>query len=156
MQCYRETTINVVLTNKEKKMSVKYSVVGLRNPRQLTEPRKFYAKAQAYGKLPLDEICDNVSHSGTIIRGDVLAVSDGLINQMISGLRAGKIVELGDFGHFQVQVQSQGAETAKEFTASNIKKAKIQFRPGKMLCNMLKILDYNQVAQLPKKQIIVE
>ena len=133
-------------------MSVKYSVVALHNPSKLSEPKKFYAKAQAYGNLPLEEICDNVSHSGTIIRGDVLAVSDGLINQMIAGLRAGKIVELGDFGHFQVHVQSNGAETAKEFTASNIKAARIQFRPGKMLTNMLKILDYNQVAQLPKKQ----
>lgn len=135
-------------------MSVKYSVVALHNPRRITEPKKFYAKAQAYGNLPLEEICNNVSHSGSIIRGDVLAVSDGLIFQMIAGLRAGQVVELGDFGHFQVQVQSNGAETAKEFTASNISKAKIQFRPGKMLQNMLKTLEYSQVAQLPKKQSI--
>jgi len=109
-------------------MSVKYSVVAMHNPRQLAEPRKFYAKAQAYGNMPLDTICDNVSHAGTIVRGDVLAVSDGLIFQMMAGLRAGQIVELGDFGHFQVQVRSEGAEEAKGFTASNIKKAKIQFR----------------------------
>lgn len=137
-------------------MSVKYSIVALHNPSKLTEPRKYYAKAQAYGNLPLETICENVSHSGSIVRGDVLAVSDGLIFQMIAGLRAGQIVELGDFGHFQVQVQSAGAETAKEFTATNISKAKIQFRPGKMLQNMLKTLEYSQVAQLPKKEPVIE
>lgn len=137
-------------------MSVKYSVVALHNPSRLAEPRKFYAKAQAYGNLPLETICENVSHSGSIVRGDVLAVSDGLIFQMITGLRAGQIVELGDFGHFQVQVQSTGAEVAKEFTATNISKAKIQFRPGKMLQNMLKTLEYSQVAQLPKKEPVIE
>jgi len=135
-------------------MSVKYSVVAMRNPSRITEPAKFYAKAQAYGNLPLETICDNVSHSGSVVRGDVLAVSDGLIFQMIAGLRAGQIVELGDFGHFQIHVKSNGAEVAKEFTASNISKAKIQFRPGKMLQNMLKTLEYTQVAQLPKKEVI--
>lgn len=136
-------------------MSVKYSVVALRNPRKISEPPKFYAKAQAHGNISLETICENVSHAGSIIRGDVLAVSDGLIFQMIAGLRAGQIVELGDFGHFQVHVQSSGAETSKEFTSSNISKAKIQFRPGKMLQNMLKTLDYSQVSQLPKKVAVV-
>ena len=66
-------------------MSVKYSVVALRNPRRISEPPKFYAKAQAHGNISLETICENVSHAGSIIRGDVLAVSDGLIFQMIAG-----------------------------------------------------------------------
>ena len=137
-------------------MSVKYSVVPMKNPSRISEPAKFYAKAQAHGNMPLESICESISHSGSVIRGDVLAVSDGLIFQMIAGLREGKIVELGDFGHFQVQVRSTGAETSKEFTASNISKANIQFRPGKMLTNMLKTLEYTQVAQLPKKEVKAE
>ena len=60
-------------------------------------------------------------------------------------------MELGDFGHFQVQVQSAGAETEKEFTSSNITKASIQFRPGKKLVEMLKTLQYQQVSKLPVK-----
>lgn len=132
-------------------MSVKYSVVALRNPKNPSDPKKFYAKAQASGALHIDEICTSVAHSGSIIRGDVLAVSDGLIFEMIRGLAAGKIVDLGDFGHFQMQVSSKGAATEKEFNTTNIKKAKIQFRPGKLLTNMIATLAYNQVAQLPKK-----
>lgn len=132
-------------------MSVKYSITALRNPRKISDPAKYYAKAQADGHLPLETICDNVSHAGSVVRGDVLAVSDGLIHQMISGLKEGKIIDLGDFGHFQVQLQSDGAETEKEFTASNISKATIQFRPGKKLAEMLKTLQYQQVAKLPVK-----
>lgn len=133
-------------------MSVKYSVVAMYNPHSPSEPKKFYAKAQAAGDLHIDEICNSVSHSGSIIRGDVLAVTDGLIFEMVRGLAAGKIVDLGDFGHFQMQVSSRGAETEKEFTASNIKKARIQFRPGKLLTNMIATASYNQVPQLPKKK----
>lgn len=132
-------------------MSVKYSIAGLRNPRKSSEPPKYYAKAQASGRLLLESICDNISHAGSVIRGDVLAVSDGLIFQMMAGLKEGRIVELGDFGHFQVQVQSKGAETEKEFTSSNITKASIQFRPGKKLVEMLKTLQYQQVSKLPVK-----
>lgn len=135
-------------------MSVKYSVVALKNPHRISEPAKFYAKSQAYGNLSLETICENVSHSGSIVRGDVLAVSDGLIFQMIAGLRTGQIVELGDFGHFQIQLKSQGSEVSTDFNSSNISKARIQFRPGKMLQNMLKTLEFSQVAQLPKKQPI--
>lgn len=134
-------------------MSVKYSVAALRNPRKSSDPPKFYAKAQADGHLTLETICDNVSHAGSVIRGDVLAVSDGLIHQMMAGLKEGRIVDLGDFGHFQVQLQSNGAETEKEFTANNISKGTIQFRPGKKLVEMLKTLQYQQVPKKPVKVV---
>lgn len=135
-------------------MSVKYSIAALRNPRKMSDPPKYYAKAQADGHLPLETICEAVSHAGSIIRGDVLAVSDGLIHQMVAGLKEGKIIELGDFGRFQVQLQSNGSETEKEFTAGNISKATIQFRPGKKLVEMLKILQYQQVPKKPVKVVI--
>lgn len=132
-------------------MSVKYSVVLRKNPSKIDDAGKFYAHAQAAGDLDLETICDNISHSGSVIRGDVLAVSDGLIFQMISGLKQGKIVQMGDFGHFQIQVKSNGTEDEKSFVASNITSARIQFRPGKKLKSMLKALEYSQVKKRPKR-----
>ncbi len=133
-------------------MSVKYSLALMgTKPGDKTAPKKYYAKAQSAGALSIDNICTAVSHSGTIVRGDVLAVSDGLIHEMVQGLRDGKVVELGDFGHFQIQVSSTGAETEKEFTVTNIKSASIQFRPGRMLTDMLKALQYQRVAPRLKK-----
>ncbi len=132
-------------------MSVKYSLAFLRNPLKQDEMARYYAKAQSSGNLSIEKICKIISHSGTAIRGDILAVSDGLIHEMIEGLSEGMVVELGDFGHFQVQVSSNGADTKKEFNSGNIRKGKIQFRPGPLLKEMLKTLEYEKVDKLPVK-----
>lgn len=130
-------------------MSVKYSLAQLKSkPGDKTSTeKKYYAKAQSAGTQNIDKICKSISHSGTAIRGDVLAVSDGLIHEMTEALNEGLIVELGDFGHFQVQVGSTGTATEKEFTSANIRNANIQFRPGPLLVEMLKGLKYERVAQ---------
>ena len=129
-------------------MSVKYSLAHMSTKpgdKTCTE-KKYYAKSQSASRLNIERICSNITHFGTDIRGDVLSVTDGLLHEMIRGLEDGQIVELGDFGHFQIQLRSEGTEKEKEFTAANIRKATIQFRPGPMLVKMLKGLTYERVA----------
>jgi len=129
-------------------MSVKYSLASMSTKPgdKANTEKKYYAKAQVAGLHNIDKICKNISHSCTVVRGDVLAVSDGLIHEMIDGLSEGMIVQLGDFGNFQVQVGSEGTATIKEFTSANIRQANIQFRPGPLLVEMLKALKYERVA----------
>ncbi len=130
-------------------MSIKYSLnqMSIRPFDPDCTEKNYYARAQADGYLGIEKICHNIACAGTAIRGDVLAVSDGLIYEMTQGLTDGKIVQLGDFGSFQIQLSSSGAETIKEFTSANIRKARIQFRPGRMLVDMLKTLSYERVEQ---------
>lgn len=94
-------------------------------------PKKYYAKAQANGEITMDEIAEDISYATSLKDGDVLNALRALIQQINKNLAAGKIVRLETFGSFQIQLQSEGAETEKKFTSSNITGASIQFRPGR-------------------------
>lgn len=94
-------------------------------------PKKYYAKAQANGEITMDEIAEDISYATSLTDGDVLNALRALIQQINKNLAAGKIVRLENFGTFQIQLCSEGAETEKKFTSSNITGASIQFRPGR-------------------------
>nr|DAJ16386.1 MAG TPA: putative DNA-binding protein [Myoviridae sp. ctNqw6] len=113
-------------------MSVNYSLAHMSSkPGDDTAPKLFYAKAQATGEVTMDEMAEDIAYSTSLTDGDVLNAIRALIKQVNKHLAAGKIVRLETFGTFQVQLQSDGAETEKKFTSSNIIGASIQFRPGK-------------------------
>lgn len=113
-------------------MSVNYSLAHMSSkPGDDAAPKLFYAKAQAAGEVTMDEMAEDIAYSTSLTDGDVLNAIRALIKQVNKHLAAGKIVRLETFGTFQVQLQSNGAETEKKFTSSNITGASIQFRPGK-------------------------
>jgi predicted histone-like DNA-binding protein len=60
-------------------------------------------------------------------------------------LKDGKIVRLGNIGSFQVGITSKGAETELKVTSKTISTAKLNFRAGKSLRNMLTNLTYEKV-----------
>jgi predicted histone-like DNA-binding protein len=68
-----------------------------------------------------------------------------LTEVLVEHLAEGKIVRLGDFGAFQVNVSSEGAETEAKFTAAQIKGSKVVFRPGIDLKEMQNNLKYEKV-----------
>lgn len=94
-------------------------------------PKLFYAKAQAAGEVTMDEMAEEISYATSLTDGDVLNAIRALIKQVNKNLAAGKIVRLENFGSFQIQLCSTGADTEKKFTSANITEATVQFRPGK-------------------------
>jgi predicted histone-like DNA-binding protein len=132
-------------------MAVRFSVVPKKNPSKMSLPAKFYAQAQGHGDMDFDSICKDVDSRCTATPADVAAVLKALLTTMEVFLGKGEIIRLGDFGTFQIAVSSTGAETAAEFHNSMIKKGRISFRPGKLLNNMLKTLEYTQVPKRPVK-----
>lgn len=100
-------------------------------PGDETAPKLFYAKAQAAGEVTMDEMAEEISYATSLTDGDVLNAIRALIKQVNKNLAAGKIVRLENFGSFQLQLCSTGAETEKKFTSANITEATVQFRPGK-------------------------
>lgn len=73
-----------------------------------------------------------------------MAVLNDLTKVLSRHLSDGKIVRFGDFGSFQISVSSEGAETASKFNANMIKGAKILFRPGIDLRDMLATVKYEK------------
>ena len=135
-------------------MSVKYSLALMSTkPGDNTAKKMYYAKAQADGVVTMDEMAEEISYATSLTDGDVLNVLRALIRQMKVQLAAGKIV---NFGTFQIQVCSTGTEAKKEFTASNITAAHIQFRPGKMVkvATLSEALSFMKVTG--KKEVVVD
>lgn len=136
-------------------MSVKYSLAYLSSkPGDKTATKLYYAKAQADGEVTMDDMADDIAYATSLTDGDVLNVIRALIRQMNKNLANGKIVRLENLGCFQMQLCSDGVADKDKFTSSNITKARIQFRPGKMVAATTRTgsggLSFQQVS--PKKK----
>lgn len=108
----------------------------------------WYAKAQARGVMDLREIAERIHRESTVTRADIHAVLVALGGVITDGLKCGEIVRLGDLGAFQIAVSSEGVKEAKDFTAANITKARIRFRPGKDLDDAFANLSFRQVPKI--------
>jgi len=126
-------------------MSLKFSLAGLRNPRKPEDPVKYYARTQIRSTIDLDRIAQEISYSTTLTDGEVLNVLYALIHHVRMHLADGDIVSLADFGKFQYQLSSEGAEDKEKFNQAMIRRVKLQFRPGKKLDTRFQKLTFEQV-----------
>ena len=127
--------------------NVTYSVSPRVNPRNKEEDPKYYGHVQASGDISLREMADRIQQTCTVHKSDVFAVLIALEDVIVESLKGGEIVRLGDLGTFQLGISSKGAITEEDYTAdAHIKKARINFRPGLALANILGNLSYKKVA----------
>jgi predicted histone-like DNA-binding protein len=126
-------------------MSVKYSVVKQKYDITGKKDLKYYAKAKSSGETDFNSFCKEISDASSINKGEILAVLYGCIQSMSRALSEGRIVRLGEFGSFQIGISSEGTLSEKAFNSKKITKAKILFRPGKDLTEMLKNLTYQKI-----------
>lgn len=125
-------------------MPVKYVLVERANPQDRQAPKKFYAQAVSTGDITLKTLKKDISARSTVNPADVVAVIDTFVQMLVQELGQGRIVRLGDFGSFQVGVSSEGAESAEKFHSSMIRDAKIAFRPGSDLRDMIATLKFEK------------
>ena len=126
--------------------SVTYSVVPRINPREKDEAPKYYAQAQARGDISLRDMAERIQASCTVHKSDVYAVLVALEDVVAEAIQNGEIVRLGDLCTLQVSLNGKGSLTEEDYTESLIKRAKINFRPGRVLANALTSLTFSKVA----------
>ena len=126
-------------------MAIKYTVNGRGNPLNLQQAKKWYANARSTGDVNLRTLGKEIAARSTVSPADTQAVLVALTEVVVEHLADGKIVRLGDFGAFQVNVGSEGAETAEKFHPSMIKTKKVAFRPGIELKEMINNLKFEKV-----------
>lgn len=126
-------------------MAVHYSIIQRIKPGDPSAPRKFYALAKSSGEVTLRELSESISDISTVSSIDTLAVLESLISVIPKQLLKGRIVRLGEFGTFRLNLSSEGADTEEAFNKSNIKGVKLNFRPGKIIRTELKTVDYQKV-----------
>ena len=125
--------------------SVTYSVVPRKNPRDKDASPKFYAQAQARGDMNIRDMSDRIQASCTVHKSDVYAVLVALEDVVAESIQNGEIVRLGDLCTLQVSLSGKGALTEEDYNTALIQRAKINFRPGKVLANALTNLNYSKV-----------
>ncbi|GAP71562.1 DNA-binding protein [Candidatus Symbiothrix dinenymphae] len=117
-------------------MAVEYTVSergSLLNPSQ---PKKWYANAKSTGNVALRALGKKNAQRSTVNPADTQTV--------LVALTEDKIVRWGNFGAFQVNVSSEGAETEAKFNAAQIKGGKVVFRPEIVLKEIQNNLKYER------------
>jgi predicted histone-like DNA-binding protein len=126
-------------------MSVKFKAVERVNPRDLTLPKKFYAKLKSGDDVSFEELAEEISKVSSLNYGEVMGALGTLIVFIEIQLRHGRPVRLSTLGTFYLSLNSEGVDTDEELTSDAIKKANIRFRPGKRLKKLIRTLDYVKV-----------
>lgn len=125
-------------------MPIKFNVIQRRNLQKPTEPLKWYASAIGDGESNLDDLAQYASETSTVSKADILAVLESTLAKVSKDLAAGKIVRVGDYFTLQMSLSSEASDKKEDVTAAKIKSAKINFRPGKMLSDMIKLATYQK------------
>jgi len=125
---------------------IKISTTERVNLQAPEEPRKHYGVTQSAGEIGLMDLAKKISKSTTIGVPDVYAVIMALLIDIPENLLEGKIVKLGEFGTFRVTVSSDGADSAEEYSTTLIKKANLNFRPGKAINDALSSAVFKKVS----------
>jgi predicted histone-like DNA-binding protein len=127
-------------------MAVNFKVIQKKNPQDLLATPKSYAIAISNGTSDIDRLAKLVGDGSTVRQNDVYAVIIGLVNTITDELSEGRSVRLGKLGMFSISVSSEGSDTAEEVNATNIKSAKVRYRPSTELKGMLNALKFNKVS----------
>ena len=125
--------------------SVTYSVVPRMKPGDKNLPPKYYAQAQARGDVNIREMAERIQSTCTVHKSDVYAVLVALEDVVAEAIQNGEIVRLGDLCTLQVSLNGKGALTEEDYNDTLIKRAKINFRPGKVLASALETLKFSKV-----------
>ena len=125
--------------------SVTYSVVPRTKPGEKNDPPRYYAPAQARGDINIREMAERIQSTCTVHKTDVYAVLVALEDVVAEAIQNGEIVRLGDLCTLQVSLSGKGSLTEEDYNESLIKRAKIIFRPGKVLAGALDSLNFSKV-----------
>jgi predicted histone-like DNA-binding protein len=128
-------------------MPVKYTLSLKGNPGNPDAPKKYYAQTKSTGDITLKEIGREIAENSTTVSDtDVLAVLNDLTKALNRHLKAGKIVRFSDFGTFQINIKSEGAETEEKFNQKTmITEVKVTFRPGSDVTEMLNNIKFEKL-----------
>ena len=128
-------------------MSVKFKTVERVNPRDVTLPRKFYAKLKSGDDVSFEELADLISKVSSLNYGEGLGALGTLIDVIEMQLQHGRPVRLNTLGTFYLSLLSEGKDTSEEVTSADIRAARIRFRPGRRLKKLTRNLIFEKTSE---------
>ncbi len=127
-------------------MSVSYKLVERSNPRDLTLPNKYYAHIVNGDDITFSELAQLISKVSNLNYGTVVGTLATLVEVIELQLIHGRQVRLSDLGTLYLTLSSDGVDDKTGFSAANIKKAAIRFRPGPRLRAITQSLKFEKVS----------
>jgi len=124
-------------------MPIKLNIVARPNPLNREEPVRYYANAVHPSTMGVEELARQIAKRCTLRESDVRGALIALMDVLPDELCKGSIVSFGEIGNFYVNVSSEGANSAAEFTKGNLTGAKVVFQPTKKLKKQLLLIDYS-------------
>lgn len=126
-------------------MSVTYNII------QRGEPgvagggtKKYYASSVTNNTIGIEELTTEIAKLSTVNGADISAVLYGIVEVLPQLLSKGNSIQLGDLGYFRVGISSKPSDTEEEVNATNIRRSKVLFRPGRKIGTMLKALTFKK------------
>jgi predicted histone-like DNA-binding protein len=117
-------------------------VQAKKNPRDLAAPERYYLQAVKNGNTNLERLAYLISNQSTVREPDCLAVLHAFVHNMLDELSQGRVVQLGILGSFQIGVNSEGSDVPEEVNQSNVKRIKLNYRPGSRIQKRINQLDF--------------
>ncbi|MEQ8584068.1 MAG: HU family DNA-binding protein [Marinoscillum sp.] len=127
-------------------MSVHFKVVERPNPRDLTLPNKYYAHIVNGDDITFAELAQLISKVSNLNYGSVVGTLATLVEVIELQLIHGRQVRLSDLGTLYLTLSSEGVDSKDGFSAANIKKAAIRFRPGQRLKALVRNLKFAKLG----------
>jgi len=125
-------------------MTIIYRTIPRINPREPQLAARHYASAVPQSKTDIKKISKAISERTSLDHVDTQAVILATVDMIIAELQEGRAVQLGNLGSFSISLSSEGAVSGEKFNSASIKKARIIYRPGPEIKDMLKTLKYDK------------
>ncbi len=125
-------------------------VQAKKNPRDLAAPERYYLQAVKNGNTNLERLAYLISNQSTVREPDCLAVLHAFVHNMLDELSQGRVVQLGILGSFQIGVNSEGSDVPEEVNQSNVKRIKLNYRPGSRIQKRINQLDFQIQGYTPE------
>jgi predicted histone-like DNA-binding protein len=126
-------------------MPVEFKMIPKQNNLVSPPEVKYYPCAVSQGQVDLDDLAKIIASRSTISRVDCYGVIIALSEVISESLADGNIVKIDNLGSFQLVLLGTAAETKDPLGKSNIKGAKISYKPSKELKNKLKRITYKRM-----------
>jgi predicted histone-like DNA-binding protein len=126
-------------------MAVSFKMVPKKNNLASPPETKYYPCAVHDGEVNLNQLAAIVASRSTVSRVDCSGVIIGLTQAIGEALAAGRIVKIDDLGTFQITLQGLPADSPDDLGKSNIKGAKIIYKPSGNMKEAMEQLTYKRI-----------
>lgn len=117
-------------------MAVLYSKRKLTTFNDKTE--RYAITCKSLGAVDINELAQEMAAESTVTRHDIKAVVSSLEDHILSNLRRGNTVKLGDLGSFSLKLRSSLVDKPENVNPSMVKGVRVQFTPSKAFKNAVR------------------